>query len=414
MPAHLHCMESHFPERRRCWAQREGSDLLRGYVPGIAPLGHWTGDHNLSLWDSAGAGQKYGGWDNRKLVGFFERYCKVLFERYKDQVKYWMTFNEINNTLKLPYLAAVIPVHRSGSIRLHTICLWPMHWLSKPAMRWYRVQRSAMLSFEQHIQTLPPGDGNTSASSALLLLGCRCPAGRYLIDRKWEELGRTGAADGAGESWAVLQTCRFHLAFRLPRPLPTSAGADPLLRAVTAVETILSGRSSGAAVIWMRSAISCMKLPWPATDYVHLLSTQPWYSRLMTRMAHPGYCPHGVPPKSTSKLCSRLWLTAVISSATLGGGPSISWVPALARWKSRYDFIYVDKDNQGNGTLQRRKKDSLRVLQKGDRFQRTGWNFPPRTNQIKKIWSSYPLTGNRNLWQGRSSFYPDIMNNFTS
>lgn len=50
--------------------------------------------------------KKYGGWDNRKLVGFFERYCKVLFERYKDQVKYWMTFNEINNTLKLPYLAA--------------------------------------------------------------------------------------------------------------------------------------------------------------------------------------------------------------------------------------------------------------------------------------------------------------------
>ena len=31
--------------------------------------------------------KKYGGWDNRKLVGFFERYCKVLFERYKDQVK---------------------------------------------------------------------------------------------------------------------------------------------------------------------------------------------------------------------------------------------------------------------------------------------------------------------------------------
>lgn len=40
--------------------------------------------------------QKYGGWANRKVVGFFLNYCKVLFERYRDTVKYWITFNEIN------------------------------------------------------------------------------------------------------------------------------------------------------------------------------------------------------------------------------------------------------------------------------------------------------------------------------
>ena len=27
--------------------------------------------------------------------------------------------------------------------------------------------------------------------------------------------------------------------------------------------------------------------------------------------------------------------------------------------EKRYGFIYVDKDNQGNGTLERRKKDSF-------------------------------------------------------
>lgn len=40
---------------------------------------------------------EYGGWENRKLIEFFTRYCKVIFQRYKDQVRYWMTFNEINN-----------------------------------------------------------------------------------------------------------------------------------------------------------------------------------------------------------------------------------------------------------------------------------------------------------------------------
>lgn len=39
----------------------------------------------------------YGGWKNRKLVAFFERYTDVVFRRYKDKVKYWMTFNEINH-----------------------------------------------------------------------------------------------------------------------------------------------------------------------------------------------------------------------------------------------------------------------------------------------------------------------------
>lgn len=41
--------------------------------------------------------KKYGGWRNRKLVDFFVRFAVTVFERYKDKVQYWMTFNEINN-----------------------------------------------------------------------------------------------------------------------------------------------------------------------------------------------------------------------------------------------------------------------------------------------------------------------------
>ncbi len=40
--------------------------------------------------------KNYGGWQNRKLVEFFSRYCKCLFERYHEQVKYWIVFNQIN------------------------------------------------------------------------------------------------------------------------------------------------------------------------------------------------------------------------------------------------------------------------------------------------------------------------------
>ena len=40
---------------------------------------------------------EYGGFRNRKLIEFFVRFAKVCFERYHTKVKYWMTFNEINN-----------------------------------------------------------------------------------------------------------------------------------------------------------------------------------------------------------------------------------------------------------------------------------------------------------------------------
>ena len=40
--------------------------------------------------------EKYNGWYGREVIDCFVRYSKVIFERYKDKVKYWLTFNEIN------------------------------------------------------------------------------------------------------------------------------------------------------------------------------------------------------------------------------------------------------------------------------------------------------------------------------
>ena len=39
---------------------------------------------------------KEGGWANRKCIDYYLNLCNVLFDRYKDTVKYWITFNEIN------------------------------------------------------------------------------------------------------------------------------------------------------------------------------------------------------------------------------------------------------------------------------------------------------------------------------
>lgn len=53
--------------------------------------------------------REYGGWTDRRLIGFYENYCQALFERYGDRVKYWLTFNEINSVLHVPFMSGAIP-----------------------------------------------------------------------------------------------------------------------------------------------------------------------------------------------------------------------------------------------------------------------------------------------------------------
>ena len=53
--------------------------------------------------------KKYGSWRNRKLIDCFARYCETVFTRYRDKVTYWMTFNEINETMN-----QAEPYHQTG------------------------------------------------------------------------------------------------------------------------------------------------------------------------------------------------------------------------------------------------------------------------------------------------------------
>ena len=43
--------------------------------------------------------EHYGGWNNRKLIDFYVKFATTCFTEYKGLVRYWLTFNEINNTI---------------------------------------------------------------------------------------------------------------------------------------------------------------------------------------------------------------------------------------------------------------------------------------------------------------------------
>lgn len=63
-------------------------ELLKYNIEPIVTILHY--DAPLHLAD------EYGGWSNRKMIDFYLNYCEVLFKRYNGKVKYWITFNEIN------------------------------------------------------------------------------------------------------------------------------------------------------------------------------------------------------------------------------------------------------------------------------------------------------------------------------
>ncbi|GMA47876.1 6-phospho-beta-glucosidase [Tetragenococcus muriaticus] len=64
-------------------------ELLDAGIQPVITLSHFEIPYHLA--------KEYGGFRNKKLIDYFVHYAEVVMNRYKDKVKYWMTFNEINN-----------------------------------------------------------------------------------------------------------------------------------------------------------------------------------------------------------------------------------------------------------------------------------------------------------------------------
>ena len=80
-------------------------ELLKYGIEPVITLSHY--ETPLALY------QEYGGWKNRQLIDFFTRYCETVFRRYQGKVKYWMTFNELNNMNRMPFATGAVDVDAS-------------------------------------------------------------------------------------------------------------------------------------------------------------------------------------------------------------------------------------------------------------------------------------------------------------
>ncbi len=94
-------------------------ELLKYGIEPLVTMSHYEPPLNLVL--------KYNGWYSRDLITFFERFVKTICNRYKDKVKYWLTFNEIDSIIRHPYTTGGLIKDRFEGKNFEEVCYQAMH-----------------------------------------------------------------------------------------------------------------------------------------------------------------------------------------------------------------------------------------------------------------------------------------------
>lgn len=80
-------------------------ELLKYNIEPLVTLSHYETPLHLA--------KTYNGWADRRLIAFFEKFAQTVMERYKDKVKYCLTFNEVNSILHMPFTSGAIMTDKS-------------------------------------------------------------------------------------------------------------------------------------------------------------------------------------------------------------------------------------------------------------------------------------------------------------
>ncbi|MDO5408736.1 MAG: family 1 glycosylhydrolase [Eubacteriales bacterium] len=95
-------------------------DELRKYkIEPLVTMSHYEPPLNLVL--------NYDGWYSREVVDFFVKYVETICTRYKDKVKYWLTFNEVDSMIRHPYTTGGLVRDRFEGKNFDEVIFQAMH-----------------------------------------------------------------------------------------------------------------------------------------------------------------------------------------------------------------------------------------------------------------------------------------------
>lgn len=286
--------------------------------------------------------ERFGGWKNRKFVDFYLNYCRAIFERYKDKVKYQSAHHElIASALATKMAHEIIPNCMVGCM-LAAGDFYPYSCNPKDVMEAMRKDRENLLFIDVQSRGEYPGYAKRFFRENNI---------EIKMEENDEEILKANTVDYIGFSY-YSSRC---------------ASVDP---------EILNGKTSGNAFKTVRNPyLKASEWGWQIDPDGLRITCNSLYDRYQKPLfiVENGLGANDVIEKDGSinddyRIEYLREHIKAMEEAILDGVDIIGYTPwgcidlvsaSTGEMKKRYGFIYVDKDNNGEGTLERRKKKSF-------------------------------------------------------
>ena len=326
--------------------------------------------------------KKYGGWKDRRMVDAYLRYCEVLFRQYGKKVRYWITFNEINMLLHMPFMGAGI-VFEEGE---------------NPEQVKYQAAHHELLASAKAVKL-------AHEIMPVAKVGCMLAAGQFYPYTcapadvyKAMEYDRDNyffidvQARGTYPVWAVKRMEKAGVRIQ------TEAGDEDILKAgvvdfvslsyycsrcISSDPEILKNKSRGNAVInaVINPYLKSSEWGWQIDPLGLRITLNTLYDRYGKPLfivenglgANDAVEEDGTIHDPYRIDYMREHIKAMMEAVNEDGIPLLGYTcwgcidlvsASTGEMKKRYGMIYVDKQNDGSGDLKRLKKDSFYWYQK--------------------------------------------------
>lgn len=326
--------------------------------------------------------KKYGGWKDRRMVDAYLRYCEVLFRQYGKKVKYWITFNEINMLLHMPFMGAGI-VFEEGE---------------NPEQVKYQAAHHELLASAKAVklahEIMPDAKVGCMLAAGQFYPYTCAPADVY----KAMECDRDNyffidvQARGTYPVWAVKRMEKAGVRIQ------TEAGDEDILKAgvvdfvslsyycsrcISSDPEIIKNKSRGNAVInaVINPYLKSSEWGWQIDPLGLRITLNTLYDRYGKPLfivenglgANDAVEEDGTIHDPYRIDYMREHIKAMMEAVNEDGIPLLGYTcwgcidlvsASTGEMKKRYGMIYVDKQNDGSGDLKRLKKDSFYWYQK--------------------------------------------------
>lgn len=346
-------------------------DELAGY--GIEPV------VTISHYEPPFARAHKGGWANREMIGLYLRFCEALFRRYRDKVRYWITFNEIN-ILQLSF----------GIMTGGGIFSTPFSPDNTDALR-YRALHHQFVAHgraRELARSLCPDAQVGCMIGAMLNYPRTCDPADVLLAQRVNQERNYLAAD------VIVRGAYPHFANRLfgergveipwePGDAEAIAAGSPDFLAFSYYNSYCAGtdpdseKTSGNLVSGLRNPyLETSEYGWQIDPTGLRFLLNDLYGRYQVPLmvvenglgARDEVAPDGGVHDSYRIAYLRAHIEALEAAVEEDGVPVLGYLPwsaidlmalSTGNIEKRYGFVYVDVDDEGRGTRDRIRKDSF-------------------------------------------------------